>query len=122
MISASVAPFFRRNMSTTKAPLLFSRGPALSSVLAAFFPLGAFLAGVAILLALAFAGAPLAARAPPLAFLSGFGFGGFASGLASSPRPWMLDQMRLAPTMADLKPFPGLVPGTAVQIAPQRLS
>src|ERR1035437_1401856 len=74
MISASVAPFFRWSMATTWAVLLPSRGPAASCVLAASLAVGAFLAGVVFLVALALAGAPLAACAPPLAFRSAFGF------------------------------------------------
>ena len=48
-ISANVAPFFRWSMAITWAFLLPSRGPALSSVLAAFLGLGAFLAAVVFL-------------------------------------------------------------------------
>src|ERR1019366_2762077 len=59
MISASVAPFFRCSMATTWAVLLPSRGPALSSALAAFLALGAFFAVVVFLVALALAGAAL---------------------------------------------------------------
>src|ERR1039457_3133282 len=102
MISWRVAPFLRWSMATTWAVLLPSRGPALSSALAAFLALGAFLAAVVFLVALAFAGAPLAARAPLLAFLSDFGFAAFASGVAASPRPWMDSQMRPAATLAVL--------------------
>ena len=59
--------------------LLPSRGPA-SSAFAAALALGALLAAVAFFLALPLPGAPLAARAPPFAFLS-------ASGLAASTSP-----------------------------------
>src|SRR5664280_1868038 len=48
MISSSVAPFLRWSIATTLAVLLPSRGPALSSVLAAFLALGAFLAAVVL--------------------------------------------------------------------------
>src|SRR5579872_2789345 len=96
MRSARLAPFALRRRSSTVAVLLPSRGPVASGALAAFFPLGAFLAGVAFLVALAFAGAPLAACAPPLAFMSAFGFAGSAFGLAASPRLWMRVQIRLA--------------------------
>src|ERR1700680_2238986 len=74
MISASVAPFLRWSIATTCAVLLPSRGAAVSCALAAFLPLGAFLGAAAFLLGLAFAGAPLAACAPPLALRSSFGF------------------------------------------------
>src|SRR6202142_4679473 len=83
-------------MATTWAVLLPSRGPALSFALAAFFALGALLAGGAFLLAFPLAGAPLAACAPPLAFLVALDFAGFSSGFAASPSPWMRSQMRLA--------------------------
>jgi len=60
MISARVAPFLRWSMATTWAVLLPSRGP-VSCVLAALLALGAFLAAVVFLVALAFFGAPLGA-------------------------------------------------------------
>src|ERR1019366_4576906 len=82
MISARVAPFLRWSMATTWAVLLASRGPAASGALAAFLALGAFLAAVVFLFALPLAGAPLAACAPPLAFLAAFCFAGSASGFA----------------------------------------
>src|ERR1035437_2600148 len=107
-------------MATTWAVLLPSRGPALSSALAAFLALGAFLEAVVFLVALALAGAPLAACAPPLAFLSDFGFAAFASGAAASPRPWMDSQMRPAATLAFLKPFTGFTPVRLFQIATSR--
>src|SRR5580658_10037927 len=64
----------------------------LSSFLALFLALGAGLAGAAFLVALPFAGAPLAALALPLAFLLAFGFAGASAAL---PRPWMLSQILL---------------------------
>src|ERR1017187_1508551 len=71
MISSSVAPFLRWSIATTLAVLLPSRGPALSSVLAAFLALGAFLAAVVLLVA--------------LAFLPDFGLAGSAEG---DPSGW----------------------------------
>jgi hypothetical protein len=56
-----------------------------------------FLRRGGLLVALAFAGAPLAAGAPPLAFLSAFG-------LAASAKLWMRSQMRLAALLAFLNP------------------
>src|ERR1035441_8010756 len=103
MISASVAPFLRWSIATTWAVLLPSRGPALSCALAAFWALGAFLAAVVRLVSLAFVGAPLATRAPPLAF-------GFA-GCSGAARPWVLSQMRLAAALALLNPCTGFTPG-----------
>src|ERR1035437_805451 len=87
MISDSMAPFFRWSMATTWAVLLPSRGPDSSLAgFAAFLALGEFLAPVVFVVDLALAGAPLAACAPPLAFLSDFGFAGCAWGVAASPR------------------------------------
>src|SRR6266550_4601584 len=111
MISASVAPFIRWSIVTTCAVLLPSRGPALSFAFAAFLPLGAFLAAVVFLLALAFAGVPFAAGALPLAFLSAFASAGSAAGFAASPRFWMRSQMRLAAILAFLNFFTGSTPG-----------
>src|ERR1700686_4305064 len=105
MISESVAPFLRWSIATTCAVLLPSRGAAVSCPFAAFLPLGSFLAEVAFLVAWAFAGAPLAAGAAPLALRSSFGFGGSASGLAATARPWMRSQMRLAAELPLLKRF-----------------
>src|ERR1019366_180954 len=113
MISASVAPFFRWSMATTWAVLLPSRGPALSGALAAFLAWGALLAGVVFLVALALAGAPLAACAPPLAFRSAFGFAG-------SPKLWMCSQIRPAATLALLKLFTGFTPVRLFQMATTR--
>src|ERR1035437_7903879 len=107
-------------MATTWAVLLPSRGPALSSALAAFLALGEVLAPVVFVVDLALAGAPLAACAPPLAFLSDFGFAGFDSGAVASPRPWMDSQMRPAATLAFLKPFAGFTPVRLFQIATSR--
>src|ERR1017187_3390823 len=86
MSSGNVAPPLRCSIATTWAVLLPSRGPAGSGALAAFFPLGALLAGVAFLVALALAGTPLAACAPPMAFFPAFGFAAAALGFAASPR------------------------------------
>jgi hypothetical protein len=97
MTSASVAPPFRSSSATTLAVLLPSRTPSVLAVLAFLGALPGFLAGVAFLVvAWAFAGAPLGACAPRLAFLPAFGFAGSASGLAASPSPWIRSQMRLA--------------------------
>jgi hypothetical protein len=63
MISVSDAPFLRCSIATTWAVLLPSRGPALSSFVAAFWAFGAFFAAVLFLVALPLAGAPLAALA-----------------------------------------------------------
>lgn len=120
MISASVAPFFRWSMATTWAVLLPSRGPALSCALAAFLALGAFLTAVVFLVALALADAPLAACAPPLAFLRAFGFAGSASGLAGSPSRWIRSQMRLAAVLVLLNPFTGFTPGRLFHTATRR--
>src|ERR1039457_3606735 len=120
MISASVAPFFRWSIAMTCSVLLPSRGAALFSALAAFLALGAFFTGVVFLVALAFVDAPLAACALPLAFLSAFGFAGFASDLGASPRPWMRSQMRLAAALAFLKLFTGFTPGRLFQMATSR--
>src|ERR1022692_3139315 len=93
MISEMVAPPLRWSMAITWAILLPSRGPPPSFALAAFLAaLGAFLAGVAFLVALAFAGAPLADCAPPLAFFFAFGFVA-CSGFGSSGAPQSLDAL-----------------------------
>src|ERR1017187_3256769 len=119
MISESVAPFLRWSMATTWAVLLPSRGPALSFALAAFLPLGALVAGVVFFFLLAFplAGAPLAACAPPLAFLVALDFAGFSSGFAASPSPWMRPQMRPVAALALLKRSTGSTPGRLFQIS-----
>jgi len=96
------------------------RGPALSSFLAAFLALGAALAGMAFLVALPLAGAPLAACAVPLAFSPPFGFAGSGAGSAALPSPWMASQILLAPALAVLKPFTGFTPGRLFQIATKR--
>src|SRR5260370_1194022 len=67
MISASVAPSLRCSMATTFAVLLPSRGPTLSSALAAFLALGDFLAGVGFPVAVPSAGAPWGSAPPTLA-------------------------------------------------------
>src|SRR5450759_4794591 len=100
-------------MATTWAVLLPSRGPALSSALAAFLALGAFLEAVVFLVALAFADAPTADCAPPLALGSAFAFG-------VSPRLWMRSQIRPAAALAFLKPFTGFTPVRLFQIATSR--
>src|ERR1039458_533232 len=69
--SSKVAPFFRLSIAITWAILLPSRGPPPSFALAVFLALGAFLAGVAFLVALPLAGPPLAGRARVVAFFSG---------------------------------------------------
>src|ERR1039457_4161321 len=89
MISEMVAPPLRWSMAITWAILLPSLGPPPSFPLAAFLAaLGAFLAGVALLLALAFGRALWAARAPPLAFFPAVGFAFSASGCVALPSPW----------------------------------
>src|ERR1035437_5175275 len=113
MISASVAPFFRWSMATTWAVLLPSRGPALSGDFAALGDLGAFFAGVAFLVALPFAGAPLVACLPPLALRSALGFG-------ASPWFRICSQIRPVATLAVLKLFTGLTPGRLFQMATRR--
>ena len=60
--------------NTTWAVLLPGRGAVISGTWADFLAPSAFFAGVACLLALPLAGAPLAARAPPLASRSALGF------------------------------------------------
>src|ERR1035437_1933651 len=120
IISGSAAPCFRWSMATTWAVLLPSRGPAASGGFAAFLVLGALLAAVVFFVALALAGVPLAACAPPLAFLSAFGFVGSASGFVASPSPWMRSQMRLAAALLFLKRFTGVTPGRLFQIATRR--
>src|SRR5271154_4658917 len=107
MISASVAPFLRWSIATTWAVLLPSRGAAASSTLAVVLALGAFLAGVVFLVAVALTGAPLADCALTFAFLSAFGFAGSASGLAATARLWMRSQMRLAAELLLLNRFTG---------------
>src|ERR1039458_18706 len=95
-ISEIVAPPFRCSMATTWAVLLPSRGVAASRPLAAVLPLGVALAAVAFLAALVLAGAPLAARARPLALCAAFGAvagSGFAA--SPSPRSWMRAPIRL---------------------------
>src|SRR5271154_1564562 len=110
MISARVAPFFRCSIATTCAVLLPSRGAGASCVLSAGLALGTFLATVALLVALDFAGAPLADCAPPLAFLSAFSFAGFVAALAVTARLWTRSQMRLAAELLLLNRFTGSTP------------
>src|ERR1017187_5104618 len=121
MISEMVAPPLRWSMAITWAILLPSRGPPPSFALAAFLALGAALAGVAFLVALAFAGAPLADCAPPLAFSFAFGFvacSGFGS--SGAPSPLMRSQMRLAAALLLLKLSTGVTPVRLFQIATRR--
>src|ERR1700683_432693 len=121
VISAKVAPFFRWSMVTTWAVLLPSRGALASCVLAARLPLGAFLAGVAFLVALPFVGAPLADCAPPLALRAAFGCTGSAGfGFTDSPRFWILFQIRVAAVVRSLNFLTGLTPGRLFQIATSR--
>src|SRR5215472_5035175 len=121
MISSRVAPFFRWSIATTRAVLLPSRGP--EDPVAAFaplLPLGAFFAGVAFLLVLPFAGAPLAAGARPLTLVGAFGALGSAAGLAASPRPWMRAQIRLIAVLVLLNFFTGTTPARLFQISTNR--
>src|ERR1019366_5638557 len=79
------------------------------------------LAGVAFLVALAFAGAPLADGAPPLAFFFAFGFvacSGFGS--SGAPSPLMRSQMRLAAALLLLKLSTGVPPVRLLKIATSR--
>jgi hypothetical protein len=85
-----------------------------------FWRLGWLFGGVAFLVALAFAGAPLATRAPRFGFRSAFGFFGSASGLTASPNPWTCAQMRQAAALALLNPFTGSTPGRLFQTATKR--
>src|ERR1039457_1331503 len=121
MISEMVAPPLRWSMAITWAILLPSRGPPPSFALAAFLALGAALAGVAFLVALAFAGAPLADCATPLAFFFAFGFvacSGFGS--SGAPSPLMRSQMRLAAALLLLKLSTGVTPVRLLKIATSR--
>src|ERR1035441_2894963 len=80
--SSKVAPFFRLSIAITWAILLPSRGPPPSFALAVFLALGAFLAGVAFLVAL-----PLADCARLVPFFPAFGFAACsACGCSGSPR------------------------------------
>ena len=62
---AVAGPFLRWSIATTWAVLLPSLGAVASCVLAARLPLGAFLAGLAFLVALACVGARLALASGP---------------------------------------------------------
>src|ERR1022692_4450526 len=133
-ISAMVAPPFRFGSAITSSlldPVRAAFGSlagfdflatfvALGVFLATFVALGVFLAGVAFLLALAFAGAPLADRAPPLPFFPAFGFAGVSSGCAASPRPLMRSQMRLAAALLLLKLSTGVTPVRLLKIETSR--
>src|SRR5580658_3355579 len=93
MISTNVAPLLRCSIANTCAVLLPSRGAGAPSPFGDFLVLAALLAGVAFLVALRLAGAPLAACARALAFLSPFGFAVFAAGFAASAKLWMRPQI-----------------------------
>ena len=71
------------------------------------------------MVALPFAGAPLAAGAPPLAFGAGLAFG-FGSAFAGSPKLWMRSQILPAATLALLKLFTGFTPARLFQMATSR--
>src|ERR1700735_5707458 len=121
MISARGAPFLRWSMATTWAVLLPSRGAVASCVWAALLPWGAFLAAVALLVALPFVTAPLADCAPPLALRSAFGCRGCAGfGFTDSPRSWMLFQIRVAAVVRSLNFLTGVTPGRLFQMATSR--
>src|SRR5262249_50683238 len=75
--------------------------------------LGVFLAGVTFLVALPFAGEPVATDAPVLAFGSGFGF-------VISPRVWICSQMRPAAVLALLKLFTASTPARLFHMATNR--
>src|ERR1035437_1032712 len=118
MISVRVAPPLRCSIATTWAVLLPSRGAAASCGFAAFLPWGGFLPAMAFWPVFAFAGAPLAPRAPRLALGSAFGFaGGSAFGSALWPRPWMRAHTWPAATLWLAKRFTGLTPARLFQIA-----
>src|ERR1039457_3646453 len=102
--SSKVAPFFRLSIAITWAILLPSRGPPPSFALAVFLALGAFLAGVAFLVALPLAGAPLADCARFVAFFPAFGFAACsACGCSGSPGLLMRSQMRATAALVLLK-------------------
>src|SRR5260370_36626599 len=109
MISSSVAPFFRWSITTTRAVLLPSRGPALSSALAAFWTLGALLVEVVFLVAFPFVVAPVAACAPPFGLRSALSFGTW-------PRLWMPAHIRPAAVLTVFRASPGFHPATAFQV------
>jgi hypothetical protein len=76
--SIMVTPSGRFSKSSTLAVLLPSRAALPSAALAFFWPLGAFFAGVAFLLAFGFFGATWAPFLATAAFLLGFGLLAFA--------------------------------------------
>src|ERR1035437_3940872 len=117
MISAKVAPFFRWSMATTWAVLL----PSRTAPAAFFWPLGTLFVRLAFLPTLLLAGAPLAARAPPLALRSAFASAGCSGcGCSGAPNPWMRAQMRLMAALLLLKLSKGVTPGRLFQIATRR--
>src|ERR1700681_668814 len=111
MISASVAPFFRWSMATTCAVLLPSRGPVVSCALAAFLPLGAFLAAVAFLLALAPASGLLARSVAVV-----------AASVAPPSRLWIAFQIRLTADLRSVNFLTGVRPGIPFQTSISRLA
>src|ERR1039458_3526270 len=117
-ISEIVAPPFRCSMATTWAVLLPSRGVAASRPLAAVLPLGVALAAVAFLAALVLAGAPLAARARPLALCAAFGAVA-GSGFPGPPPPPSLvrPQTRLRAVFRSVNFLTGVTPGRLFQTA-----
>src|ERR1039457_1467236 len=119
--SSKVAPFFRLSIAITWAILLPSRGPPPSFALAVFLALGAFLAGVAFLVALPLAGAPLAGCARLVPFFSAFGFAACsACGCSGSPRLLMLSQMRATAALVLLKLSTGVTPVRLLKIETSR--
>jgi hypothetical protein len=82
------------------------------------FALGRVLTEGGFLVALAFAGAPLAARAPPLAFGLPFGCAGASPCcVALSPKRWMRSQIRLIAVLVSLNFLIGFTPGRLFQMA-----
>src|SRR5665811_1767886 len=118
MISVRVAPLLRCSIATTWAVLLPSRGVAAPCGFAAFLRWGGFLPAMASWPDFAFAGAPLAPRAPRLALGSAFAFArGSALGSALWPMPWMRAHTWPAAALWLGKRFTGLTPARLFQIA-----
>src|ERR1039457_577886 len=114
--SSKVAPFFRLSIAITWAILLPSRGPPPSFALAVFLALGAFLAGVAFLVAL-----PLADCARLVPFFPAFGFAACsACGCSGSPRLLMRSQMRATAALVLLKLSTGVTPVRLLKIETSR--
>src|SRR6266849_6245246 len=111
MISASVAPFLRWSIATTWAVLLPSLGPALSFAFAAFLPLGAFLAAVVFLLALAPASGLLARSVAVV-----------ASSVEPPSRLWIAFQIRLTADFRSVNFLTGVRPGIPFQTSISRLA